>query len=73
VTAVRKLARNRVASKRSLTYANLGLFEETMTYNPAFHANNAVLNIFFYAYSDIVDSFVIVYFLLRNITFRFYR
>jgi len=30
-----------------------------MAYNPAFHA-----------YSAIVDSFVIVFFMLRNITFR---
>jgi len=41
-----------------------------MAHNPGFHANSAILNSPFYAYSAIVDNFVIVYFMLRNITFR---
>jgi len=35
-------------------------------YEPAFHIDRAILERFFYAYSAIVDSFVIVSFLLRN-------
>jgi len=41
-----------------------------MSYKPAFHANNAIPDSFFYAYSAIVDSFAIVSYLLRNISFR---
>jgi len=33
-----------------------------MAYNPAFHVYRAILNSSFYAYSAIVDSFVIVCF-----------
>jgi len=46
---VKKLARHGIASKRSITYTILGLFYETMTYKPPFHA-----------YSSTVDSFVIL-------------
>ena len=35
-------------------------FVETMTYKPAFHAWRDILHSFFYAYSVIVDNFVIV-------------
>jgi len=35
---VRKLARHGFASKRSITPARLGLFQETMAYKQAFHA-----------------------------------
>jgi len=40
-----------------------------MGYNLAFHAYRAILNRSFYAYSAIVDSFVVVFFKLRSITF----
>jgi len=46
------------------------LFQETMAYKQALHAYSAVQDSFFYAYSAIVDSSVIVSFFLRNITFR---
>jgi len=49
-------------SKRSITYAIRRLCSETMAYNPAFHAYRAIQNISFYAYSDIVENFVIVCF-----------
>ena len=49
MTSVRKLSRDDFASKRSITHAILGLFQED--YKPACHA-----------YSAIVDSFVIVSF-----------
>jgi len=32
-----------------------------MTYNPVFDAHSAILISFFYAYSAIVDSFVMVF------------
>jgi len=57
-TAVRKLARNGVGSKRSITHAILGLFQEA--HKPAFHMYRTILESFVYAYSAIVDSFVIV-------------
>jgi len=41
-----------------------------MAYKPAFHAYSPILDSLFYPYSAIVDSFVIVSFFLRNITFR---
>jgi len=42
-----------------------------MAHKPTFHAYSTTLDSFFYACSGaIVDSFVIVYFFLRNITFR---
>jgi len=41
-----------------------------MAYSPVFHAYSTILNSSFYAYSAIVDSFVIVFFILRNITYR---
>jgi len=41
-----------------------------MACNPASHGYSAVLNRSFYASSAIVASFVIVIFMLRNITFR---
>ena len=47
--AVKKLARDGFVSKRSITHAILGLFQEA--YKPAYHA-----------YSTVVDSFVIVSF-----------
>jgi len=64
-TTVRKLVCDGVVSKRSITDAILGLFQEA--YKPAFHIYRAILESFFYAYSAIVDSFVIVSFFLRNI------
>jgi len=45
VTVVWKLARDGVASKRSVTNAILGL----MAYKQAFNANKAILDTFFYA------------------------
>jgi len=55
VTAVRKLARDGIVSKRSITHAIFGLFQEA--YKPAFHVYSAIPERFFYAYSAIVDSF----------------
>jgi len=46
----------------SITYSILGLFYETMAYKPTFHAYSLILNSSFYAYSAIVDNFVIVFF-----------
>jgi len=63
---VSKLARDGVASKRSITHAILGLFQ--VAYKPAFHIYRAILESFFYAYSAIVDNLAIVFFFLRNIT-----
>jgi len=37
-----------------------------MAYNPAFHAYSTILNISFYAYNAILDSFVIVCFYLEK-------
>ena len=37
-----------------------------MAYIPAFHSYNPILNSSFYAYSDIVDSFVIDYFYVEK-------
>jgi len=65
-TAVRNLARDGIVSKRSITHANFGLFQETMAYKPAFNAYNAILDSFFNPYSAIVDSFVIVSFFLEK-------
>jgi len=65
---VRKLARDDVASKISINHAILGLFQEA--YKPAFHIHRAILESLFHAHSAIVDSFVIVYFFLRNNIFR---
>ena len=65
---MRKLARDGLASKISINHAILGLFQEA--YELAFHMHRAILERFFYAYSAIVDSFVIVSFLLRNNIFR---
>jgi len=70
---VRKLARDGIASKRSITPAVLGLFQETMTYKQAFYAYSALLDSFFYAYSAIVDSFVIVAFLEKHYILQHYR
>jgi len=67
---VRKSARDRVASKFSITYAILDLFQETMASKQAFHAYSAIQDSFFYAYSAIVDSVVIISFFLRKFTFR---
>jgi len=66
-----KLARRGITLKRSITYAILGLFQETMAYRPACHANTAVLDSLFHAYTapSWVDSYVIFFF-LRNIPFR---
>jgi len=55
---MRKLARNCIASKRSITLAILDLFQETMACKPAFHAYSAILDSFFNAYSAFVDSFM---------------
>jgi len=49
---------------QSLTHAILGLFKEA--YKPALHIYGAILESFFYAYSAIVDSFVIVSFFLEK-------
>jgi len=65
---VRKLARDGVASKRSITHWNLGLFQEA--YKPAFHSHRPILESFFYAYSAIVDSFAIVSFFRENNVFH---
>jgi len=68
-TAVRKLARDGAASKRSIIYAILSLFQKTMAYKPALHACS-----FSYAYSAIVDSFVKVSFFLEKHYFaQYYR
>jgi len=70
---VRKLARDGIASKRSVTPAILGLFQETMAYKQAFHAHSPMLDGFVYAYSAIVDSFVIVsFFLEKHYTLQHY-
>jgi len=61
---VRKLARDGVASKRSITHAILVLFEEA--YKPAIHIYRAILESFLYTYSAVVDSFVIVSFFLEK-------
>jgi len=37
-----------------------------MAYNPAFHAYSGILNISFYVYSTIMDSFVIVCFYVEK-------
>jgi len=63
---VRKLARDGFASKRSITYAILGLFQEKMPYKMAFHVYSPILDIFLYAYSAIVNSFVTVSFFLEK-------
>jgi len=52
-----KLACHGIASKRSITYAILNLFYETMNYKPAFHAYTAILDSFVHAYSPIVETF----------------
>jgi len=62
VRAVNKLARDGIASQRSITLTILGVFQEMMAYKPAFHAYSVILNSFVYAYSAIMDSFVIVSF-----------
>jgi len=49
---VRKLARDGIAPKRSITYA--------------IHAYSAILNSSFYAYSVVVDSFVIACFYVEK-------
>jgi len=41
-----------------------------MAHKPIFHAYGTILDSSFNGYSAIVDSFVIVSFFLRNITFR---
>jgi len=41
-----------------------------MAYKPPFHVDSPITGNFFYAYSAIVGSFVIVSFFLRKITFR---
>jgi len=56
------------ASKRSITPAILGLFQETMAYKQAFHTYSAILDSFFYAYSAIVDSFMFSYETLHSAT-----
>ena len=62
---VRKLARNGIASERSLTWFLLCF--EMMAYKLAFHAYNAILDSLFYDYSATVDSFMTVSFFLRNL------
>ena len=58
---MKKLARDDFASKRSITHAILGLFQEA--YWPAFHASSAI-----------VDSFVIVsFFLEKHYIQQYYR
>jgi len=55
-------------------FAILGLFYETMTCKPAFHAHSAILDSFFYACSAIVDSFERVYlFLEKHYIPQYYR
>ena len=68
--ALRKLARDDVASKRSVTYAILGLLQETMAYKLAFHAYSANLDCLVYAYSAIVDSF---FFHKKHYISQYYR
>jgi len=48
VTALRKLARDDIASKRSITHAIPCLLQEMMSYKPALHAYSAVVDSFFY-------------------------
>jgi len=43
-TAARKLVRDGVVWKRSITYAILGLFQEIMAYKPAFHICSAIVD-----------------------------
>ena len=52
---VRKLACDGVASKRSITCAIRGLFQETMAYKPSFHAYNTILNSSVYTYSAVLN------------------
>jgi len=71
---MRKLARDGVASKRSITHAILDLFQEAFKYKPAFHIYIATLQSFFYAYRAIVDSFVTVsFFLEKHYIPQYYR
>jgi len=71
---VRKLARDGIALKRSIMYVILGLFQKMMARKPAFHVYSAMLDVFFYAYSAIVDSFVIVsFFLEKHYIPQYYR
>ena len=63
---VRILARDGIVSKRSITPAIVGWFQETMAYKQVFHACSAILDSFFYAYSAIVDSLVMVSFFLKE-------
>jgi len=70
VTAVRKSAGDGIESKRSITHVILGLFQEMMFFKPIFHAYSVFPDNFFYAYNVNLDSFVIVSFFLKNITFR---
>ena len=62
---MRKLAHDGVASKRSSIRAILDLFQEA--YKPDFRIYRAILESFCYAYSAIVDSFVIVSFFLERL------
>jgi len=63
---MRKLAGDGFASKRSITPAFLVLFQEIVAYKQAFHDYSDILDGFFYAYSAIVDRFVIVLFFLKK-------
>jgi len=66
---VRKLARDGIASKKSITQAICGLFQDTATYKPAVHAYSVIPDSLFYAYSANVDSFVMLSSFLENIAF----
>jgi len=66
-TEVTKLARDGVASKRSITYAILGLFYKTMAFQPAFHA---IAQSQIASFQSNRGYFRDSLFILRNITFR---
>jgi len=46
-TVVRRLASDGVASRRSITYAIFGWFQEMTPYQPVFQAYSAILDRFF--------------------------
>jgi len=58
-TPVKKLARDGFASKRSITNAILGLFQEA--YKPAGHAYSAIVDSFFFFMRNIIFCSIIVY------------
>jgi len=73
-TAVRKLARNGVASKRSIAFLTrfIACYKKRRPTNRLFMPI-AILDSLFYAYNAIVDCFVIVSFLAKHDISQYYR